>query len=223
MKNAITEAYDDGSLVTAPSSPTIGPSSIDCSPALRSPTGTATSSLRSAGPEQVLAYLATYTHRLAISNHRITAFHGERVHVPVSRLPRRRYPQVHGVPGYGAPSSLPPARRPEALHPHPLLRLPRQSRPLGQHRKGPLSHRSCCPLQRGSLRIQPPSPSTVRRSAVLPLPTLAVRYFHHVGSWLRQLNSFPHPGRPSSHALRSPTCVLARHDHRVGGCGNRVL
>lgn len=31
------------------------------------------------GPEQVLAYLARYTHRIAISNSRITAFNGERV------------------------------------------------------------------------------------------------------------------------------------------------
>jgi hypothetical protein len=32
-----------------------------------------------AGPEQVLAYLARYTHRIAISNSRITGFDGERV------------------------------------------------------------------------------------------------------------------------------------------------
>ena len=32
-----------------------------------------------AGPEQVLSYLARYTHRIAISNQRITAFDGERV------------------------------------------------------------------------------------------------------------------------------------------------
>jgi hypothetical protein len=32
-----------------------------------------------AGPEQVLAYLARYTHRIAISNSRITALNGERV------------------------------------------------------------------------------------------------------------------------------------------------
>jgi len=32
------------------------------------------------GPEHVLAYLGRYTHRMAISNHRITAFDGEHVH-----------------------------------------------------------------------------------------------------------------------------------------------
>jgi hypothetical protein len=32
-----------------------------------------------AGPEQVLAYLARYTHRVAISNHRLTAIDDERV------------------------------------------------------------------------------------------------------------------------------------------------
>ncbi len=31
------------------------------------------------GPEHVLRYLGRYTHRMAISNHRITAFDGERV------------------------------------------------------------------------------------------------------------------------------------------------
>ena len=31
------------------------------------------------GPQQVLKYLARYTHRVAISNHRLRAFDGERV------------------------------------------------------------------------------------------------------------------------------------------------
>jgi hypothetical protein len=31
------------------------------------------------GPEQVLGYLANYTHRIAISNSRIVSFDGERV------------------------------------------------------------------------------------------------------------------------------------------------
>jgi hypothetical protein len=31
------------------------------------------------GPEHVLRYLARYTHRMAISNHRLTGFDGERV------------------------------------------------------------------------------------------------------------------------------------------------
>jgi hypothetical protein len=31
------------------------------------------------GPAQVLAYLANYTHRIAISNSRIASFEGERV------------------------------------------------------------------------------------------------------------------------------------------------
>lgn len=41
-----------------------------------------------AGPEQVLAYLARYTHRIAISNQRITAFDGQRVR-SVSRINAR--------------------------------------------------------------------------------------------------------------------------------------
>jgi len=34
------------------------------------------------GPEHVLGYLGRYTHRMAISNHRLTAFDGERVSFP---------------------------------------------------------------------------------------------------------------------------------------------
>lgn len=79
VKNAIAEAYDDGSL---PIPPHIAQdrttldlllaraSKTDWHTYVKPPFG---------GPEQVLAYLAAYTHRVAISNHRITAFDGERV------------------------------------------------------------------------------------------------------------------------------------------------
>jgi hypothetical protein len=79
VKNAITEAYVDGSLVVPPHivRDRIGldlllacASKTDWHSYVKPPFG---------GPEQVLAYLASYTHRVAISNQRIIAFDGERV------------------------------------------------------------------------------------------------------------------------------------------------
>ena len=42
------------------------------------------------GPGAVLRYLGRYTHRVAISNHRVIAFDGERVAFPAGRtMPTR--------------------------------------------------------------------------------------------------------------------------------------
>jgi hypothetical protein len=79
VKNAITQAYDDGSLVIPPHIAhdrtaldllLAHASKTDWHTYVKPPFG---------GPEHVLAYLAAYTHRVAISNHRILAFDGERV------------------------------------------------------------------------------------------------------------------------------------------------
>jgi hypothetical protein len=79
VKNAITQAYDDGSLAIPPQIARdrtaldlllVRASKTDGQSYVKPPFG---------GPEQVLAYLAAYTHRVAISNHRITAFDGENV------------------------------------------------------------------------------------------------------------------------------------------------
>lgn len=79
VKNAITDAYEAGTLVLPPH---IAPdrtafdlllaraSKTDWVTYLKPPFG---------GPEHVLAYLAAYTHRVAISNRRILAFDGDRV------------------------------------------------------------------------------------------------------------------------------------------------
>ena len=79
VKNAITEAYNDGSLTIPPHIAhdrtaldllLVRASKTDWHTYAKPPFG---------GPEYVLAYLAAYTHRVAISNHRILAFDGERV------------------------------------------------------------------------------------------------------------------------------------------------
>lgn len=79
LKNAITEAYDAGTLVLSPQIARdrqaldlllAHASKTDWVTYVKPPFG---------GPEQVLAYLAAYTHRVAISNRRILAFDGDRV------------------------------------------------------------------------------------------------------------------------------------------------
>jgi len=79
VRNAITEAYAAGTLILPPHIVhdrialdllLARASKTDWHSYLKPPFG---------GPEQVLAYLAAYTHRVAISNRRILAFDNERV------------------------------------------------------------------------------------------------------------------------------------------------
>jgi hypothetical protein len=79
VKNAITEAYEAGTLGLPPHIAhdrtaldllLVRASKTDWHSYVKPPFG---------GPEQVLAYLAAYTHRVAISNRRILAFDGESV------------------------------------------------------------------------------------------------------------------------------------------------
>jgi hypothetical protein len=79
VRKAITEAYDAGSLIipphivhdrTALDLLLVRASKTDWVTYLKPPFG---------GPEQVLAYLAAYTHRVAISNRRLLAFDGQTV------------------------------------------------------------------------------------------------------------------------------------------------
>jgi hypothetical protein len=79
VKNAITEAYEAGTLILPPHIAhdrtaldllLVRASKTDWHSYVKPPFG---------GPEQVLAYLAAYTHRVAISNRRILAFDGESV------------------------------------------------------------------------------------------------------------------------------------------------
>ena len=88
-----------------------------------------------AGPEQVLAYLARYTHRVAISNSRLIARRRDRRHVQVQGLSDRRTGplQDHDAGTGRVHPALHAARAAEGVPSHPALRAARQQRCQGRH------------------------------------------------------------------------------------------
>lgn len=72
-----------------------------------------------------------YTHRVAISNHRIVAFDGEMRHVPVSRLRPRRQTSPDDFKSSRVPSPLLLTRPPKGLRSHPPLLWPTVGEALG--------------------------------------------------------------------------------------------
>ena len=81
-----------------------------------------------AGPEQVLAYLARYTHRIALSNDRLVSLHeGQVTFRWKDPRPRQRPPRQHaGCRDFSAP--LPAPRPASPLRAHPPLWLAGQLR-----------------------------------------------------------------------------------------------
>ena len=75
------------------------------------------------GPEHVLRYLGRYTHRVAISNHRLVSLRGQPSHLPLERL-RARQPATPDDPGgRGVLAPLPAPRASPGLRAHPPLWL----------------------------------------------------------------------------------------------------
>ena len=103
-----------------------------------------------AGPEQVLAYLARYTHRVAISNSRLLDL--DATHVSFRwkdyRENGRHQQQSHAPPRRRVHAPLPAPRPPDRLPSHSPLRPVRQRPPRRQAR----------PLPAGLLNV--PSPQT---------------------------------------------------------------
>ncbi len=162
VRNAITDAYDTGTLIipphivhdrTALDLLLVRASKTDWHSYVKPPFG---------GPEQVLAYLAAYTHRVAISNRRILAFDNERVTFAYRDSKHGNAHKSMELPGHRVSPPVPHARRSVAFYPHPLLRLPREPRPRRQHRQGPRPHRVDA--------LSPSSPSRSRSPSLSPVP-----------------------------------------------------
>ena len=84
------------------------------------------------GPEQVLKYLARYTHRVAISNSRLVKLDGRPGDVPLQGLRRRPAAEDADAVGGGVPAAFRAARVAEGLREDPALRPAGQSLPGGE-------------------------------------------------------------------------------------------
>ena len=78
------------------------------------------------GPEQVLAYLGRYTHRVAIANSRLISMDGRSRRVPLEGLSPSRQDEGHDARRARVHPPLPAAHAAGRLPSHPPLRLPRQ-------------------------------------------------------------------------------------------------
>jgi len=76
------------------------------------------------GTEHVLNYLARYTHRVAISNHRLVALENDRI--PLARLCSWRQAEGHDPFSRSVPAQISSSRAAQRPDPHPPLRLVRQ-------------------------------------------------------------------------------------------------
>ena len=78
------------------------------------------------GAEHVLHYLARYTHRVAISNHRLVSFKNDRVSFRWKDYAQASKQKVMSGLGRRVPQALPHPRSAEGAGPHPSLRPLRQ-------------------------------------------------------------------------------------------------
>ena len=124
-----------------------------------------------AGPKAVLAYLARYTHRVAISNSRLIGARRQGRHLQVEGLSDRRPrpAQDHDARGPRVHPPLSPARAAERLPPHPPLRPVRRRGSSQQHRARS-AKRSPRPRLHPSARTPRPTarPKPFRRRAAAP-------------------------------------------------------
>ena len=91
------------------------------------------------GPEAVLAYFSRYTHRVAISNHRLVSRRRRHGGVSLEGLPRqeRRSPEGYARGDAGVHPTLPDARPARRVPPHPALRPTGQRGPQNKPRQMP--------------------------------------------------------------------------------------
>ena len=120
-----------------------------------------------AGPKAVLAYLARYTHRVAISNSRLIAADADERHLQGQGLPGRGARPLHDHDARHARvhPPLPHPRPAQGLPPHPPLRPPRRRHARPEHRAG-----SRAP---GGAQASPPIPRTRLPPMTRPQSALA--------------------------------------------------
>ena len=121
------------------------------------------------GAPAVLRYLGRYTHRVAISNHRLLAFDGERVTVSVEGLrPWRPAPHDDALRD-GVSPALRPTHSAARLRPHPPVGVSREHlprRPRGPSRAPCSPHRTAGAGRRRDRTDDDRAPRPVRRGRV---------------------------------------------------------
>jgi hypothetical protein len=78
------------------------------------------------GARKVLRYLGRYTHRVAISNHRLLAFDGERVTFRWKDYGARQQATADDAHGHRLPAALPATCSAARIRAHSTVRLPGQ-------------------------------------------------------------------------------------------------
>ncbi len=111
----------------------------------------------SAAPNHVLRYLGRYTHRVAISNHRLTSFDGEHVSFRWRDHAHGGKQRVMTLGHRGVLTPLFPSCFAQRLRAHPSLRPAVE--PLPQTAAAPGAHTSCSPLRATSRCLCHPCPS----------------------------------------------------------------
>jgi hypothetical protein len=96
------------------------------------------------GPQQVLGYLGRYTHRVAISNHRLLAFDGERVTFRWRDYAHGNQPRVMTLDAIEFLRRFLPAHPAQGVRSHPALRLPGQLLSNSAAFFVPSTSQSCC-------------------------------------------------------------------------------
>ena len=102
------------------------------------PTGSSTPSRPSVGASAVLRYLGRYTHRVAISNHRLLAFDGDRVTFQWKDYAHGDQRRTMTLVRDGVSAPLRPAHPAARLRPHPAVGLSREH--LSDGPRGPRAH-----------------------------------------------------------------------------------
>jgi len=151
-----------------------------------------------AGPEAGLAYLARYTHRVAIANRRLVALDERGVTFRYKDYYKdyRQNRQAGAVPHHDARAqrvhqALPAPRSAEGVPSHPPLRIARQRHLQGQHRARQRTDRRASGSG-GSAGTTRRGPGRQRRSRPSPaMPLLRRPHDHRRELWARRRTPRP--------------------------------
>ncbi len=162
------------------------------------------------GPEHVLRYLGRYTHRIAISNHRLLGFDGERVTFRWKDYAHGGKQRIMTLETQRVPAPLLPSRAAQGLRAHPPLRTALQ----------PLPQPECLPLARRLLAPDGRDPLSAARPTAPHRNTLRSGTVRNAADPCASHEDSPLPSYPSAeistphdHQLKSGPATCSTHAH----------